>query len=132
MVHAGSRRTSRNALVLLFYLATTTLLLLPSICLSAPITPKKRATLGFSQRAVSSRHGEQFKARNKRRSYDLEKRQSSSDNEAPLYNLEDARWVFGFSCMILCRSPFSLQLRYPILPVDLRILLTLGNYSFSL
>lgn len=84
MGHAGSRTRAR---LLVLCLAA---LLVPTR--SAP-APRKRATLGFSQRAVSSRHGERFKARNSRRSYNLEKRQASPDDDAPLHNLEDARYI---------------------------------------
>lgn len=58
---------------------------------------KQKHTLKFTQRATASRHGDGFKARHKRREYDLQrrrldKRQSSgTDDDSPLYNLEDAR-----------------------------------------
>lgn len=62
---------------------------------SSPSSSPSSFSLGFSQRATLSRHGDSFTSRNKRDQYaltrrSLDKRQS---DDAPLYNLEDARWV---------------------------------------
>lgn len=82
---------------LLLYLALVNLqssLAAPTPALSTAVAEKKRATLGFSQKPVFSRHGDAFKARHARRDYDTQTRsieRRQADNDAPLYNLEDAR-----------------------------------------
>ncbi|KAK9895412.1 acid protease [Cystobasidium minutum MCA 4210] len=96
MVIASSSRTWHTLLLCLSLLQSISSAPTPKTALSIP-KKKQSHTVKFSQRATSSRHGDGFKARHKRREYDLHRRsiekRQASDDDSPLYNLEDARYI---------------------------------------